>query len=54
MINTKNATKEKSDESSKIKQIKQIGSDRTSNVEDEEKYNDNIPLTSFTSIAIPQ
>ena len=51
MINTKNATKEKSDESSKIKQI---GSDRTSNVEDEEKYNDNIPLTSFTSIAIPQ
>ena len=44
MINTKNATKGKSDESSKIKKIKQIRSDRTSNVKDEETYNDNIPL----------
>ena len=41
MINTNNATKGKSDESSKIEQI---GMDQTSNVEDEETDDDNIPL----------
>ena len=41
MINTNNATKGKSDESSKIEQI---GTNQTSNIEDEEIDNDNIPL----------
>ena len=41
VINTNNATKRKSDESSKIEQI---GMDQTSNVEDEEIADDNISL----------
>ena len=41
VINTNNATKGKSDESSKIEWI---GMDQTSNVEDEEIDDDNIPL----------
>ena len=41
VINTNNATKGKSDESSKIEQI---GTNQTSNIEDEEIDNDNIPL----------
>ena len=41
MINTNNVTKGKSDESSKIEQT---GMDQTSNVEDEEIDDDNIPL----------
>ena len=41
MINTNNATKGKSDESSKIEQK---GTNQTSNIEDEEIDNDNIPL----------
>ena len=41
MINTNDATKGKSDESLKIEQI---GMDQTSNVEDEETDDDNIPL----------
>ena len=41
VINTNNATKGKSDESSKIEQK---GTNQTSNIEDEEIDNDNIPL----------
>ena len=41
VISTNNVTKEKSDESSKIEQI---GTNQTSNIEDEEIDNDNIPL----------
>ena len=41
MINTNNATKGKSDESSKIERI---GTDQTSNIEYEEIDDDNIPL----------
>ena len=41
VINTNNATKGKSDDNSKIKQI---GVDQTSSIEDEETYDDNIPL----------
>ena len=41
VINTNDATKWKSDESSKIEQI---GIDKTSNVEDKEIDDDNIPL----------
>ena len=41
VINTNDATKWKSDKSSKIEQI---GMDQTSNVEDEETNDDNIPL----------
>ena len=41
MINTNNATKGKSNESSKIKQI---GIYQTSSVKDEETDDDNIPL----------
>ena len=44
MINTNNATKGKSDESSKIEQI---GTDQTSNVENDEIDDDNIPLNKF-------
>ena len=40
MINTSDATKGKSDESLRIEQI---GTDQTSNVEDEETDDDNIP-----------
>ena len=41
VINTSDATKGKSDESLRIEQI---GTDQTSNVEDEETDDDNIPL----------
>ena len=41
VINTNDATKGKSDESSRIEQI---WMDQTSNVEDEETYDNNIPL----------
>ena len=41
VINTNNATKGKSDESSKIEQI---GTDQTSNIEDKETDDDSIPL----------
>ena len=41
MINTNDATKGKSDENSKTKQI---GTGQTSNIEDEETVDDNIPL----------
>ena len=42
VINTNNATKGKSDESSKIEQI---GTNQTSNIEDEEIDDDNISLS---------
>ena len=51
VINTNDAIKGKSDESSKIEQI---GMDQTSNVEDEEIDGENIPLNKISSIAIPQ
>ena len=41
VINTNNVTKGKSNESSKVKQI---SIDQTSNIEDEETNDDNIPL----------
>ena len=44
VINTNNATKGKSDKSSKIEQI---GADQTWNVKNEEIDDDNIPLNNF-------